>query len=63
MLSIPSSFIFQVNLAEFCHIYKLRNKNTSAHPEVRELCERIADLIEEDSNGHFNRDFFMEVEN
>lgn len=42
MLSIPSNFIFKVNLAEFAHVYRERNAATTAHPEVKEVAEEIA---------------------
>ena len=45
MLSIPSNFIFKINLAEFAHIYKERNKNGTANPEVKELCEECVNQI------------------
>lgn len=62
MLSIPSDFIFRVNLAEFAHIYKLRNEHSGANPEVKELCETCADLIE-NKVPQFNRDFLLSVDN
>ena len=39
MLSIPSTFIFRINLIEFAHLYKERNNDSSAHPEVKECAE------------------------
>lgn len=45
MLSIPSNFIFKVNLTEFAHVYKERNINGRANPEVKQCCEAIADQI------------------
>lgn len=41
MLSIPSNFIFQVNFAELAHVYRMRNKNSGANPEVQELSESL----------------------
>lgn len=61
-MSIPSNFIFKVNLAEFAHVYKLRNKDSGANPEVKILCEAIADELEK-ANMWFTRDLFMEIEN
>lgn len=60
MQSIPSNFIFKCNMAQWAHVYKLRNINTSAHPEVKELAETIQDLIEEQMPW-FNREFIMSV--
>ena len=45
MLSIPSNFIFKINLAEFAHIYKERNKNGTANPEVKELAEACLEQV------------------
>ena len=63
MLSIPSNFIFKINLTEWCHVYKERNKNGSANPEVKELCEVIADQIEDITAGFFDRKLFLDVKN
>lgn len=62
MLSIPSNFIFKINLTEWGHVYKERNKLGSANPEVKECCESIADMIE---NAHsvFNRQLFEAIKN
>ena len=60
MQSIPSNFIFKCNMAQWAHVYKLRNINTSAHPEGKELAETIQDLIEEQMPW-FNREFIMSV--
>lgn len=46
MLSIPSNFIFKCNVTEYAHVYKERNEDGSANPEVKELCEEIVDKIE-----------------
>ena len=62
MLSIPSNFIFKVNLAEWAHVYKMRNVNSAANPEVRECCEMIVDLLEK-SHKELNRDLFAKIEN
>ena len=62
MLSIPSSFIFRVNLTEWAHVYKERNASGGANPEVKELAESIADLIE-NAIPYFNRDLFMKINN
>lgn len=43
----PSNFIFKVNLAEFAHVYKLRNRYTHAHPEVKECAEAILQQLHE----------------
>jgi len=62
MLSIPSNFIFKINLTEWSHVYKERNCLSGANPEVKECCEEIADQIE-DIQPLFNRDLFKEIPN
>ena len=36
MLSIPSNFIFKMNLTEFAHMFKERNRNGTANQEVKD---------------------------
>lgn len=62
MLSIPSNFIFKIDLTEWAHVYKERNVDSSANTEVKELCETIATLIEE-AVPQFNRELFMKIQN
>ena len=63
MLSIPSNFIFRINLTEFAHVYKERNINGGANPEVKEAVESMADQLEEASCGYINREYLMKVKN
>lgn len=62
MLSIPSNFTFKVNLTEWAHVYKERNKGSRANPEVKECCEAIADQIEL-FYPQFNRELFLKIKN
>lgn len=62
MLSIPSNFIFKVNMTEWGHVYKERNNNSSANPEVKLCCESIANQIES-FHSQFNRDLFEKIKN
>ena len=62
MLSLPSNFIFKVNLTEWGHVYKERNKDGSANPEVKECCESIADQIQS-FHEQFNRELFQKIKN
>jgi len=62
MLSIPSNFIFKVDICEWAHVYKERNAQGTAHPEVKECCEAIADLLEA-AHGQFNRSLFDKILN
>lgn len=60
-LCIPSNFIFKCNLAQWAHVYKMRNAKGTANPEVKELAEKIQDLIEQEMPW-FNREFLQKVE-
>lgn len=62
MLSIPSNFIFKVDLTEWGHVFKERNANGTANPEVKLCCESIADQIESFHSG-FNRELFLKIKN
>lgn len=63
MLSIPSNFIFKINLTEFAHVYKERNRNGTANPEVKDCIESGTDQIEEASWGYINRPLLLEIKN
>ena len=60
-MCIPSNFIFKINLAQWAHVYKMRNKNGSANPEVKEVAERIQDAVEK-VLPWFDREFIKKVE-
>lgn len=62
MLSIPSNFIFKINLTEWAHVWKERNFSSGANPEVKRCCEDIADQIM-DMQPLFNTDLFREIPN
>lgn len=62
MLSIPSNFIFKVNLTEWAHVYKERRLGGAANPEVKQLAETIADLLN-DAHPQFTRTLFEEIKN
>jgi hypothetical protein len=62
MLSIPSNFIFKINLTEWGHVYKERNNSGNANPEVKLCCESIADQVES-FHKQFNREFFNKIKN
>ena len=59
-LCIPSNFIFKCNLAQWAHVYRMRNKTGTANPEVKEVAEAIQDAIE-DQLPCFNREFMQKV--
>ena len=62
MLSIPSNFIFKINLTEWAHVFKERNSQGGANPEVKLCCEAIADQIEA-LQPKFNRELFTKIKN
>ena len=62
MLSIPSNFIFKINLTEWSHVYKERNKLGTANPEVKICCEKIADMLEQ-FQPLFTRELFEQIKN
>lgn len=61
MESIPSNFIFKVNMAQWAHVYRLRKKGGTANPEVQQLAEMLQDEIEKDMPW-FNREFLAKVQ-
>lgn len=60
MESIPSNFIFKVNMAQWAHVYRLRNKTGTANPEVKQLAEMLQDEIEKQMPW-FDREFLAKV--
>lgn len=60
MESIPSNFIFKVNMAQWAHVYRLRNKNGTANPEVKQLAEMLQDEVEKQMPW-FDRGFLAKV--
>lgn len=63
MLSIPSTFIFKINLTEFAHMYKERNDKGTANPEVKLAVETMASQVENASCNYINRDLLMRIKN
>lgn len=63
MLSIPSSFIFKINMTEFAHLYKERRIEGGANPEVKQAVEMMVDQLVESTINFVNRGFLMSVKN
>ena len=61
MESIPSSFIFKINLTEWAHVYRERNMNGTAHPELKECVEEIQRQLE-DMMPWFNKELVMKIQ-
>lgn len=62
MLSIPSNFISKINLCEWGHVFKERNKDGGANPEVKEWAESITTQIRK-FHGRITRDYLLSIEN
>ena len=63
MLSIPSNFTFKANLTEYAHIYKERNENGTANPEVKDCVELATSLLNEASRGFITSDLLLKIKN
>lgn len=62
MLSIPSSFVSKINLCEWGHVFKQRNKDGGANPEVKEWAEEVMRQISS-IHGQITRDYVLSIEN
>lgn len=62
MLSIPSNFIFKCNIVEFAHIVVMRDKNSHAAPELKDMIEQILDQLYDMTNGMITRELLYEIE-
>ena len=63
MLSIPSNFIFKIQLTEFAHVFKERNIDSGANPELKDAVESMADQVDTATNGYANRDLLLAIRN
>lgn len=63
MLSIPSNFIFRIQLTEFAHVYKERNISGTANPEVKKAVESMADQLDSATFGFANRELLRAIRN
>lgn len=62
MLSLPMNFIFKVNLTEFAHIMKERDKNSHANPELQMMIESLYEQINKQYKW-ITREFLYEIKN
>ena len=62
MLSIPSNFVSKINLCEWGHVFKERNENGGANPEVKQWAEEVMRKI---TNYHkqITREYVLSIEN
>lgn len=63
MLSIPSNFIFRIQLTEFAHVYKERNEKGTANPEVKIAVESMADQLQLATRGYVTRELLEAIPN
>lgn len=63
MLSIPSNFIYKMNLTEYAHLYKERRMDGTANPEVKLCVERKTDQLQSASCGFVDRELLMAIKN
>lgn len=62
MLSIPSNFISKINLCEWAHVFKERNADGGANPEVKEWAELVMKKIT-GMHRQITRDYVISVQN
>ena len=62
MLSIPSNFVSKINLCEWGHVFKERNENGGANPEVKQWAEEVMRQITE-MQKQITRDYVLSIEN
>ncbi len=62
MLSIPSNFISKINLCEWGHVFKERNRDGGANQEVKEWAESVMEQITNMYN-QITRDYVLTIEN
>lgn len=62
MLSIPSNFISKINLCEWSHVFKQRNHDGGANPEVKEWAEEIMKQITK-FHRQITREYVLSIEN
>ena len=62
MLSIPSNFISKINLCEWGHVFKERNADGGANPEVKEWAEEVMKQIFL-MHEQISRDYVLTIDN
>lgn len=62
MLSIPSNFVSKINLCEWGHVFKERNANSGANPEVKQWAEDVMKQIT-DMHKQITREYTLSIEN
>lgn len=62
MLSIPSNFVAKINICEWGHVFKERNQDGGANPEVKKWAEDTMKQIT-DFHNQITRDYILSIEN
>ena len=62
MLSIPSNFVSKINLCEWGHVFKQRNKDGHANPEVKEWAENVMRQITY-MHDQITREYVLTIDN
>lgn len=62
MLSIPSNFVSKINLCEWGHVFKERNENGGANPEVKMWAEEVMKQITK-MHQQITREYVLSIEN
>lgn len=63
MLSIPSNFIFKINLTEASHIFKERRPAGTANPEVKETAQKMLEAMNKATAGYVTEDLLLKIKN
>ena len=63
MLSIPSNFIFRIALTEFAHVFKERNNDGTANPEVKQAVESMTSQLNSATLGCVSRELLTAIRN
>ena len=63
MLSIPSNFIFRIQLTEFAHVYKERNQASGANQEVKTSVESMMEQITNATDGYVTSELMRKIQN
>lgn len=61
MLSIPSNFVFRIQLTEFAHVYRERQETGTANPEVKQSVEDMANQVQAATLGFVTRDVLAKI--
>lgn len=62
MESIPSNFVSKINLCEWGHVFKQRNRDGHANPEVKEWAETVMEQIQS-IHPQITRDYVLSIDN